>query len=86
MERTKKIKNIEHFCIATSINKEDDEIASFAIRNQISLYRGSLNNVISFFIIKVSTQYELKQCHQKSFCMNIFENYFSASILLVLLD
>ena len=47
IERTKKIKNIEHFCIATSINKEDDEIASFAIRNQISLYRGSLNNVIS---------------------------------------
>ena len=44
--RTKKIKNIEHFCIATSINKEDDEIASFAL-NQISLYRGSLNNVIS---------------------------------------
>ena len=37
----------------------------------------SLNKVISFFIIKASTHYELKQFHQKSFCMNIFENYFS---------
>ncbi len=47
IERTKQIKNIEHFCIATSNNQEDDKIALFAKQNKINLYRGSLNNVIS---------------------------------------
>ncbi len=46
IERTEQIKNIEHFCIATSNDKEDDKIALFAKQNKINLYRGSLNNVI----------------------------------------
>ena len=46
IERTEQLKNIEHFCIATSNNEEDDKIALFAKQNQINLYRGNLNNVI----------------------------------------
>ena len=35
-----------------------------------------LNRAKSFFIIKVSIHYELKQFHQKSFYMNIYENHY----------
>jgi spore coat polysaccharide biosynthesis protein SpsF len=45
VERTKLIKQIDHFCIATSIKKEDDAIESFAYSNNIDLFRGDLNDV-----------------------------------------
>ena len=46
IERTKKIKSLDHFCIATSESKEDDIIALFAKKNRISIYRGSQHDVI----------------------------------------
>jgi spore coat polysaccharide biosynthesis protein SpsF len=46
IERTQKINLIQHFCIATSNEAEDDKIVEFANENGIDVYRGSLNNVI----------------------------------------
>ena len=45
IERSKKISNIDHLCIATSNKKEDDVIESFAKSQNIDVYRGSLNDV-----------------------------------------
>tara|TARA_B100000575_G_scaffold46581_1_gene33737 strand:- start:25243 stop:25944 length:702 start_codon:yes stop_codon:yes gene_type:complete len=45
IERAIRIKNIDHLCIATSKNKEDDIIESIARSHKIDSYRGSLNNV-----------------------------------------
>lgn len=46
IDRTKKIQSIDHFCIATSNNVEDDKIALFAKTNGIDVFRGDLDNVI----------------------------------------
>ena len=45
VERLKYVKNIDHICIATSENKEDDKIEKFAKSNNIEFFRGSLNDV-----------------------------------------
>ncbi len=44
-EAAKKIKNIEHVCIATSINSDDDEINNYAIKRGIECFRGDENDV-----------------------------------------
>ena len=45
INRSKLISKIDHLCIATSVKKEDDIIASFAKSKGIDVYRGSLNDV-----------------------------------------
>ena len=45
IERTKSIKLIDHMCVATSLNPEDDIIESTANSFGIDIYRGSLNDV-----------------------------------------
>jgi len=47
LERVKSIKKINHICIATSKNKEDDKIEYFAKSRKIEIFRGSLNDVSS---------------------------------------
>ena len=41
------IKNINHVCVATSQNKEDDQIEIFAKSYGINVFRGSENDVLS---------------------------------------
>ncbi len=45
IERARRIKTIDHICIATSTNKEDDIIESIAKSHNIDSFRGSLNDV-----------------------------------------
>ena len=45
IERTKSIKLIDHICIATSTNIEDDVIESTAEFLGIDVFRGDLNDV-----------------------------------------
>ena len=45
INRSKLISKIDHLCIATSVKKEDDIIASFGKLKGIDVYRGSLNDV-----------------------------------------
>ena len=45
IERTKKIKNINHICLATSENPDDDKLIEIAEKHKIDTFRGSLNNV-----------------------------------------
>lgn len=68
--KTKEIKLIDHICIATSKYSEDDEIASFAINNGISIYRGSLNNVLERAVnasIKFKYDNILRVCGDRPF-------------------
>lgn len=45
IDRTKDIKGIDKIIIATSNHQLDDQIESFAKKEKIEIYRGSLNNV-----------------------------------------
>ena len=45
IDRSKLISKIDHLCIATSVNKEDDIIASFGKSKGIDVFRGSLMDV-----------------------------------------
>lgn len=45
IDRSKKIHNIDHLCVATSDNKDDDKISSYAKSRGLSVYRGSLEDV-----------------------------------------
>ena len=45
LNQVKKTKFITSVIVATSKNKEDDKIELFCKKNNIKLYRGSLNNV-----------------------------------------
>jgi len=45
INRSKLISKIDHLCIATSLKKEDDIIASFGKSKGIDVFRGSLNDV-----------------------------------------
>ena len=45
IQRTKKINNHKEIVLATSIDKSDDYICEIAKKNNISFYRGSLENV-----------------------------------------
>ena len=47
IERTKNIDGIDHFCIATSKEKSDDFLVSKLKTLGVSIYRGSLNNVLN---------------------------------------
>ena len=42
--RAKQISKIDHLCVATSIDKEDDIIASFSKSKNVDIYRGSLSD------------------------------------------
>lgn len=46
-ERILNSKKIDHLIIATSTDKSDDKIKQFAEENNIEVYRGSLDNVLS---------------------------------------
>ena len=45
IDRSKLIKNIDGIVVATSSESEDDVIAEYAIKENIQIFRGSLNNV-----------------------------------------
>ena len=45
IEKAKQISKIDHLCVATSIDKEDDIIASFSKSKNVDIYRGSLSDV-----------------------------------------
>ena len=45
IERTKKIKSIDHICVATSENSEDDVIEELSKLHGIDVFRGDLNDV-----------------------------------------
>ena len=45
IERSKKISMIDHLCLATSINDEDNEIEELALSLGVEVYRGDLNDV-----------------------------------------
>ena len=69
-ELFKQVKLIDHVCIATSKCKEDDAIASFAASQGISLFRGSLNDVLSR-AVNASIEYKydnvLRVCGDRPF-------------------
>ena len=45
VNRVKKIKALEHFCIATSVENSDDPIEEEANKIGIDVVRGSLNDI-----------------------------------------
>ena len=45
IDRTKLIKSVDHISLATSINSEDDTIASYGKSRDIDVFRGSLHDV-----------------------------------------
>lgn len=47
IDRTKDIQGVDKIIIATSTHSLDDQIESFAKKEKIEIYRGSLNNVAS---------------------------------------
>tara|TARA_B110000046_G_C12822468_1_gene326013 strand:- start:9 stop:719 length:711 start_codon:yes stop_codon:yes gene_type:complete len=70
IERTKKIKGIDHICVATSTDLSDDKIVSISEKNGIPVYRGSLNNVIQRAIessLKFSYSDFLRICGDRPF-------------------
>ena len=44
------IKNIAGYCVATSINEDDDAIETYCLEHKINVYRGSLDNVSLRFL------------------------------------
>lgn len=46
VERVKKSKLVDHIVVATTINKEDDEIFNLCLETNINCYRGSENDVL----------------------------------------
>ena len=58
-QRLNDCENIGKIIIATSTNSSDNPIESFCIENNFSIYRGSLNNVLSRFIniLKNNSEY-----------------------------
>ena len=68
--RVKQVKLIDHICIATSKCKEDDAIASFAASQGISVFRGSLNDVLSRAVnaaIEYKYDHVLRVCGDRPF-------------------
>ena len=45
IERAKKIKSIDHICVATSVNSEDDIIEKVSKLHGVDVFRGDLNDV-----------------------------------------
>ena len=45
IDRSKHIKGIDEIIVATSNDKDDDEIANLSAREGVKVYRGSLENV-----------------------------------------
>lgn len=46
IKRIKKIRSIDKIILATTLNKSDDILVNFAIKNKIKFFRGSENNVV----------------------------------------
>ena len=46
VKRIKKIRSIDKIILATTLNKSDDILVKFAIKNKIKFFRGSENNVV----------------------------------------
>ena len=46
IKRIKKIRSIDKIILATTLNKSDDILVKFAIKNKIKFFRGSENNVV----------------------------------------
>lgn len=55
--RLRYVKKIDEIIIATTINKEDDEIVEFCKKEGVSFYRGSENNVFSRVIEAIDSIY-----------------------------
>ena len=51
VDRAKLCKSVDKVIVATSIDKSDDSLAEYCIENKINCFRGSLNNVLSRYII-----------------------------------
>ena len=49
IERLLRCKKIDHFVVATSTNSSDDDLAELCVRLGLSVYRGSLDDVLSRF-------------------------------------
>jgi len=49
-KRAEKCKFVDKVIIATSLENSDDELADYCINNNLEVYRGSLNNVLSRFL------------------------------------
>ena len=48
-DKINRISNIDGFCVATSVEKEDDAIEDFCRKRNITIFRGNLNNVSKRF-------------------------------------
>ena len=59
MERIKRAKNVDRMIIATTNKKEDACICEFAIKNNISFYRGKEKNVLDRFY-QTAIKYRVK--------------------------
>lgn len=59
VERIKRAKNVDRMIIATTNKKEDDCICEFAIKNNISFYRGEEKNVLDRFY-QTAIKYKIK--------------------------
>ncbi len=78
VDRAKCIKEINHICIATSNNKEDDIIVDMAKSLNIDFFRGSLEDVMSRAVNAANFfKYDsiLRLCGDRPFfCSNIYDN------------
>ena len=45
IDRIRKVKSVDNIIVATTINKEDDEIVFWCKKNKVKYFRGSENNV-----------------------------------------
>lgn len=84
IEKIKKSKKVK-IVVSTSINKEDNKLVSFLIKNKIRYYRGSLNNVAKRlydtaiferenFFLRISGDSPLIDFRIINKIINIFEN------------
>lgn len=48
-DKVSRVKGIDGFCIATSVEKDDDAIERFCKKNNVNIFRGDLNNVSKRF-------------------------------------
>lgn len=89
INRIKNSKNIEDIIIATTVNKNDDEIMKFAMQNNMKYFRGSEENVLDRFyqtakkykiddiIIRITADDPFKDPRviDKAVCIFLRENY-----------
>ncbi len=51
IDKIKSVSDIQHIVVATSTEKTDDPIEAFCKKNNINIFRGSLNNVAERFLM-----------------------------------